>query len=185
MNDALWAIGRISGIIAMALFTVTVLLGIVNRSGRPLPGAPRVSVALIHRNISLLATLFLLMHIGSLTLDSYAKLNLIDAVVPFFGNFKPFWQGLGTAAFDLLVAVMLTGMLRHRLGQRTFRAVHWFAYAMWPIALVHSIGNGTNGTEKWFLAFAATSVLAVGGALVWRLSSNFLETAKARQRSLL
>ncbi len=123
-------------------------------------------MALIHRNISLLATLFLLMHIGSLMLDSYAKLNLIDVVVPFLGSFKPFWQGLGTVAFDLLVALVLTGLLRHRLGQRTFRAVHWFAYAMWPIALAHSIGNGTNGTEKWFLALAAGSVVAVGGSLV-------------------
>jgi sulfoxide reductase heme-binding subunit YedZ len=184
MDNALWAIGRVSGMISMALVTATVLLGIVNRSGRPLPAVPRFSVALIHRNISLLATLFLTMHIVSLMLDSYAKLSLIDVFVPFLGHFKPFWQGLGTVAIDLLAAVVLTGLLRHRLGQRTFRVVHWFAYAMWPIALVHSIGNGTNGTEKWFLALAAGSVVAVGAALVWRLSSNFLETAKARQRSL-
>lgn len=184
MDNALWAIGRVSGMISMALVTATVLLGIVNRSGRPLPAVPRFSVALIHRNISLLATLFLTMHIVSLMLDSYAKLSLIDVFVPFLGHFKPFWQGLGTVAIDLLAAVVLTGLLRHRLGQRTFRVVHWFAYAMWPIALVHSIGNGTNGTEKWFLALAAGSIVAVGAALVWRLSSNFLETAKARQRSL-
>ncbi|RAX48666.1 iron reductase [Arthrobacter sp. AQ5-05] len=184
MDSALWALGRASGIVSLAMFTVTVLLGIVNRSGRPLPAVPRFSVALIHRNISLLATLFLLMHIGSLMLDSYAKLNLVDVFVPFLGSFKPFWQGLGTVAFDLLVAMVLTGLLRHRLGQRTFRAVHWFAYAMWPIALAHSIGNGTNGTERWFLALAAGSFVAVGGALAWRLSLNFLENAKTRQRSL-
>lgn len=184
MDSAFWAMGRISGVISLGLFTVTVMLGIVNRSGRPLPAVPRFSVALIHRNISLLATLFLLMHIGSLMLDSYAKLNLIDVFVPFLGSFKPFWQGLGTVAFDLLVAVVLTGLLRHRVGQRIFRAVHWAAYAMWPIALAHSIGNGTNGTDKWFLGLAASAVLAVGGSLASRLSPNFLETTKARQRSL-
>lgn len=185
MDSALWALGRISGVISMALLTATVLLGIVNRAGRPLPAVPRFSVALIHRSISLLATLFLLMHIGSLMLDSYAKLNLVDVFVPFLGSFKPFWQGLGTVAFDLLAAVVLTGLLRHRLGQRIFRAVHWFAYAMWPIALAHSIGNGTNGTEKWYLALAAGAIVAVGAALWWRLSSNFLENSQARQRSLL
>ena len=184
MDSALWALGRVSGIVSLAMFTGTVLLGIVNRSGRPLPAVPRFSVALIHRNISLLATLFLLMHIGSLMLDSYAKLNLVDVFVPFLGSFKPFWQGLGTVAFDLLVAVVLTGLLRHRLGQRTFRAIHWFSYAMWPIALAHSIGNGTNATERWFLALAAGSVVVVGGAVAWRVSSNFLENAKTRQRSL-
>lgn len=183
MDNTLWAIGRVSGFVSLALFTLTVLLGIVTRSGRPLPGVQRFSVALIHRNIALLATVFLVLHVGSLMLDSYAKLNIIDAVVPFLGEFKPFWQGLGTVAFDLIIAVVVTGLLRHRIGQRTFRAVHWFSYAMWPIALAHSVGNGTNGTGKWFLVLAAVSIAMVGGALIWRLSANFLETAKARQRS--
>lgn len=184
MDNALWAFGRVSGFISLALFTGTILLGILTRSGRPLLSVPRFSVTLIHRNLALLATVFLFFHVGSLMLDSYAKLNVVDVVVPFLGTFKPFWQGLGTVAFDLVVAIVVTSLLRHRLGQRTFRAVHWFTYAMWPIALAHSIGNGTNGTSKWFLLLALVSVGAVGGALIWRVSSNFLETAKARQGGL-
>ncbi|MDD0857757.1 hypothetical protein NHF46_08360 [Arthrobacter alpinus] len=124
------------------------------------------------------------LHVGSLMLDSYAKLTVTDVVVPFLGAFKPFWQGLGTVAFDLVLALIVTGLLRQRIGQRTFRAVHWFSYAMWPIALAHAIGNGTNGTSKWFLVLAAGSVAAVGAAVAWRLSTNFLETAKARTGAL-
>ncbi len=184
MDNALWAFGRVSGVVALALFTVTVLLGILTRSGRPLPGIPRFAVTLIHRNLALLASVFLVLHVGSLILDSYAKLDVTDVVVPFLGAFKPFWQGLGTVAFDLVVAVVATSLLRHRIGRRTFRAVHWFTYAMWPIAVAHAIGNGTNGTSKWFLLLAAVSVAAVSGALLWRASSNFLETAKTRQGSL-
>lgn len=184
MDNALWAFGRVSGFMSLALFTVTVLLGILNRSGRPLLTIPRFSVALIHRNFALLATLFLVLHVGSLMLDSYAKLNVTDVVVPFLGAFKPFWQGLGTVAFDLVVAIVATSLLRHRLGQRTFRAIHWFTYVMWPIALVHAIGNGTDGTGRWFLLLAAGSVAAVGGALAWRVSSGFLETSKARKGGL-
>ena len=183
MDNALWAFGRVSGIISLALFTGTVLLGILNRSGRPLLGFPRFSVALVHRNIALLATLFLVLHVSSLMLDSYANLHPVDVVVPFLGSFKPFWQGLGTAAFDLVVAIVLTGLLRRRLGQRIFRAVHWFTYAMWPIALAHGLGNGTNGTDVWFVALAVFSVAVVAGAVAWRMSANFLETANARQGS--
>lgn len=184
MDNAMWAFGRVSGFASLALLTVSVLLGILTRSGRPLPGIPRFSITLIHRNISLLATVFLFLHVGSLMLDSYAKLTVTDVVVPFLGAFKPFWQGLGTVAFDLVLALMVTGLLRQRIGQRTFRAVHWFSYAMWPIALAHAIGNGTNGTSKWFLVLAAGSVAAVGAAVAWRLSTNFLETAKARTGAL-
>jgi sulfoxide reductase heme-binding subunit YedZ len=180
MTDAMWAFGRVSGVVAMVLLTVSVLLGILTRSGRPLPGLPRFSISLIHRNLALLASVFLVFHVGSLMLDSYAKLNVVDILVPFLGSYKPFWQGLGTVAVDLLIAIIITSLFRKRLGVRLFKAIHWLTYAMWPIALVHSIGNGTNGTSGWFLAFAAVAVLAVGAAVIWRVSSRFIETSKAR-----
>lgn len=181
MNEMLWAFGRASGVVALILFTITLILGIVTRSGRPLPGMPRFSVSLVHRNVSLVAVVFLVLHVGTLMLDSYAKLGPIDVVVPFLGSFKPFWQGLGTVAFDLVLAVVITGLLRRRIGQRVFRFVHWFTYAMWPIAVVHAIGNGTNGTSGWFLALAAASAILVVAAAVWRLSPRFLENAKTRR----
>jgi sulfoxide reductase heme-binding subunit YedZ len=181
MNDAMWAFGRVSGIVALLLFTVSVILGIVTRSGRPLPGLPRFSVALIHRNLALLGTIFVVFHVGSLMLDSYARLNVVDIVVPFLGSYRPFWQGLGTVAVDLLIAIIVTSLFRKRLGARAFKVLHWFTYAMWPIALAHAIGNGTNGTSVWFVALGALSCAAVLGAVIWRGSSRFLESAHARE----
>lgn len=180
MSEAIWAIGRGTGVAALVLFTLSVLLGIVTRSGRPLPGLPRFSVALVHRNVSLAATLFLVVHIVSLLLDPYAQLHLLDTVVPFFGSYRPLWQGLGTVAFDLILVVVVTSLLRNRVGPRVFRAVHWATYAMWPIALAHAIGNGTNGTEGWFLVLAGVSVALVVAALGWRLGSRFVEYRSVR-----
>lgn len=184
MDNTLWALGRVSGIVALILFTGTVVLGILTRSGRPLLSIPRYSLTLIHRNFALLATIFLALHVGTLVLDSFAKLTLADVVVPFLGSYRPFWQGLGTVAFDLVVAVVGTSLLRRRVGVRAFRAVHWFTYAMWPIALAHALGNGTDGTSKFFLLLAICSLISVGAALVWRFSTNFPETAKTRQEEL-
>lgn len=181
MNELMWAFGRASGVVALILFTMTVLLGIVTRSGRPLPGMPRFSVSLVHRNVSLLALVFLVLHVGTLLFDSYAKLTVTDIVVPFVGSFKPFWQGLGTVAFDLVVAIVVTALLRRRIGNRVFRFIHWFTYAMWPIAVLHGIGNGTNGTSGWFLLLAAGSTLLIVAATVWRSSARFLENSHTRQ----
>jgi predicted ferric reductase len=181
VSELLWAFGRASGMVALALFTVTVLLGIVTRSGRPLPGIPRFSVSLLHRNVSLLGLVFLVLHIVTLLADSYAQLNLVDVVVPFLGAFKPFWQGLGTVAFDLVLALVVTGLLRRRIGQRTFRTLHWLSYAMWPIALVHAVGNGTDASSGWFLLAAGASAVVVLAAILWRVSARFLETAHARE----
>lgn len=180
MNEALWALGRGTGVVALALFTVSVLLGILTRSGRPLLGLPRFSVTLVHRNVSVLATVFIAIHLLSLLGDSFAQLRVVDFVVPFLGASKPLWLGFGTVAVDLLIAVMVTGLLRRHVGLRVFRAVHWLTYAMWPIALVHSIGNGTDASKPWFIAFAVACSAAVVAAVGWRLTKGFVEYQSVR-----
>lgn len=181
MNEALWAFGRASGAVSLALFTLSVVLGILVRSGRPLLVLPRFAVTLVHRNVALFALVFLGLHVGTLMLDSYAQLRLVDVVVPFLGAVKPFWQGLGTVALDLAAAVVATSLLRRRLGPGIFRAVHWLTYVLWPVALLHAVGNGTDGTSKWFLLLALAAAAAVGGAALWRLSPKFVESARLRQ----
>lgn len=182
MDDAMWAFARVSGLVSMVLLTGSVLLGILARSGRPLLVIPRFSVSLLHRNISLLAVVFLVFHVAPLLLDSYARVNLVDVVVPFLGSYRGFWQGLGTVALDLMAAVVVTSALRHRLGQRTFRVVHWASYVMWPLALAHSVGNGTDGTSAPVVAAAVVLTVAVLAAAAWRVSAGFLETASLRSR---
>ena len=90
--------------------------------------------------------------------------------MPFTSPYRTFWLGLGTVAFDLLLAVVLTSLLRVRLGYRAWRAVHWLGYACWPVALWHGLGTGTDSRLPWLLALDAVCVAAVTGALGWRLS---------------
>ncbi len=174
-SEALWALGRGNGIVALAFMTLSVVLGIGVRSGRPLFTLPRFGIADVHRFVALAATLLVALHMGLLFMDPYAKLRLIDFVVPFLGAYRPLWQGLGTVAFDVLVLVVITSLLRRRLGLRTFRVVHWTTYLLWPIALAHSLGNGTDAGRIWFLAFAGVCCLMVVIAVVWRLRANFTE----------
>ena len=173
MDEALWALGRGTGVVGLVLMTLAVVLGIVNRSGRPAVGLPRFGVALLHRNAALLASVFIGIHVISLFFDSYAQLNVVDLIVPFLGEYRPLWLGLGTMAIDLLLAVVISALLRHRIGAKAFRAVHLSTYALWPIALAHGIGTGTDGTTVWFLGLAGVCTAAVVGAVAWRLSSRF------------
>jgi sulfoxide reductase heme-binding subunit YedZ len=181
MDEAFWALGRATGVVALVLFTLSVLLGILTRSGRPLFTLPRFSITLIHRNVSVLATVFILIHLLSLLADSYAQLRVVDLVFPFLGAYRPFWLGLGTVAVDLLVAVVVTSLLRRHVGQRVFRLVHWSTYLMWPIALAHSLGTGTDAAEPWFLALAAACTLAVVGAVGWRVTAGCVEYRSVRR----
>jgi sulfoxide reductase heme-binding subunit YedZ len=173
LNDALWYLGRGTGVVALILLTIAVALGIATRSGRPLPGLPRFAVAAVHRSCALLAVAFLAIHVGTLLLDPLAQLKLADVVLPFGGVYRPLWLGLGTLSCDLVLALVVTSLLRQRLRVRTWRAVHWAAYAAWPLAVVHTLGMGTDATEAWLRTLAAAAVAAVAVALGWRMSSQF------------
>jgi len=171
MTNALWYFGRGAGVSALVLFTLVMVIGIVVRLGRPLPGLPRFTVAAVHRTTSLTALGFLVLHIGTLLLDPYAQLRLFDTVVPFFAAYRPFWQGLGTLGFDLALLLIASSLLRARIGLRAWRWLHGAAYLCWPVAVVHAVGTGTDGTSSWMLAIVGGCVATVALAGAWRLAA--------------
>jgi sulfoxide reductase heme-binding subunit YedZ len=128
---------------------------------------------MLHRNAALLAVVMVLGHVVSLLFDPYAQLRVVDLVLPFVGNYLPLWQGLGTLGFDLLIAIVVTSLLRRRIGVRAWRVVHWLAYLCWPVALMHGLGNGTDNGTWWLWTVAATCVATVVAAVGWRLSPSF------------
>jgi sulfoxide reductase heme-binding subunit YedZ len=119
-------------------------------------------------------------HVTSLLFDPYAQLRLVDLAVPFLGADRPLWLGLGTLAADVLVVIVASSLLRHRIGPRVFRTLHWSAYALWPVAFLHALGSGTDTGTRWFHVTAIGCAVAVGGALGWRTSRSFAERGFAR-----
>lgn len=180
LDSALWYLGRGAGVLTLVLCTVTTVLGIGTRSGRTFGRLPRFAVATVHRSASLLAITFLVVHVGTLLFDPYAQLRIVDLVVPFLGNYRPLWLGLGTLALDLFAAVVVTSLLRNRIGLRGWRIVHWLAYAAWPVAVAHGLGTGTDNARWWLWGIAGACVLAVVAAVIWRLADTFTETALPR-----
>jgi DMSO/TMAO reductase YedYZ heme-binding membrane subunit len=167
--SVLWYATRGTGAITLLLLTASVVLGIGEvRSWRP-AGTPRFAVAAMHRTVSLLAVSLLAVHVATTLLDPFPPIGALNAIVPFQTDYRPLWLGLGTVASDLLVALALTSLVRRRLGYRTWRGLHWLAYACWPVALVHGIGAGSDTRSTWMLALAAGCVLAVLVAATGRL----------------
>ncbi|GAB3879886.1 hypothetical protein GCM10029964_033050 [Kibdelosporangium lantanae] len=123
----------------------------------------------MHRNASMTAVVFTVIHVVTLLFDPYAQLRVLDVVIPFAGADQPLWLGLGTVGFDLLLAVLVTSLLRHRIGRRAWRAVHWAAYAAWPVSVLHTVGEGSDVSRPWFATAVVVSVLAVLASLGWRL----------------
>jgi sulfoxide reductase heme-binding subunit YedZ len=169
--QAVWYLTRGSGAVSLLLLSVAVVLGITTSKRWSSPRWPRFVVEGLHRSVSLLSTVFIAIHVVTAVADGYVPLRWIDVVVPFTSAYKPLWIGLGAVAVDLLVAVIVTSLLRVRIGQRVWRAVHWLAYACWPVAVVHALGTGSDAGQAWMLGVAGVAVASVVGFLGWRLTT--------------
>lgn len=172
-GKALWYLTRGTGLVALVLLTASVLLGILELSQWATPRWPRFVTAGLHKNISLLVTAFLGAHIVTSVLDSFAPIGWLDAVLPFTSDYRPIWLGLGALAGDLLIALIITSLVRQRLGYRSWRAVHWFAYASWPVALVHGLGTGSDVRTPWVLGLTGVCAALVLGAVWWRIAAGW------------
>jgi predicted ferric reductase len=183
-SSTYWYLTRSTGAVALLLLTLSVALGVAGISRFSSPRWPRFVLDSLHRNVSLLALAFLLVHILTAVLDSFAPISLIDAFVPFAGSYRPFWLGLGAIAFDLLLAVMLTSIVRRRLGYGAWRATHWLAYACWPIALLHGLGTGSDVKSTWLLALNIACLAVVALAVGVRAITGWPAHARVRGAAL-
>jgi methionine sulfoxide reductase heme-binding subunit len=160
-----WFATRGAGIVSLLLLTAVTVLGLISIVRWQSPSWPRFLTADLHSNLALLAIVFVGVHIAAAIVDPFAKLGIDAAVIPFASSYRPLWVGLGVISVYLFIAMIVTSLLRERIGQRTWRAVHWLAYAAWPLAVLHSAGSGSDTFATWMLAVEAGCVALVGVAL--------------------
>jgi sulfoxide reductase heme-binding subunit YedZ len=169
-SQTTWFVARGSGAVCLVFLTMSLVLGVPTLLSWGVPRVPRLVVQLLHRNVSLLILMFLAVHVLSSVLDSFVDIRFIEAVVPFVGTYRPIWLGLGAIATDLLLALIVTSLVRRHMSFRAWKLVHWSAYACWPIAVVHGLGTGSDTRFGWMLVLDALCAAAVIGAVAWRLA---------------
>lgn len=179
-----WYLTRATGAVAILLLTFTVALGVLDVSRWTSPRWPRFVIDSLHRNASLLAVAFLVLHVLTSVLDGFASISLTAAFIPFIGSYRPFWLGLGAVAFDLVLALVITSLMRRRFGHSAWRNTHWLAYACWPIALLHGLGTGSDVKSGWLLVLTVGCVLTVIVAVIARVASGWPGNARERIAAL-
>jgi predicted ferric reductase len=164
----LWYTTRATGLVALLLFTATVVLGLLTAGRASGRSWPRFVQQDLHKRISILALVFLGIHILTSVLDTYVHIGWLAIVVPFTSPYGRFFVGLGALSLDLMAAVMISSFLRTRIKPRTWRAVHWLSYLSWPLAIAHSVGIGTDARLLWVDGLVVVCCLAVLATAVWR-----------------
>jgi sulfoxide reductase heme-binding subunit YedZ len=171
VNDTiLWYATRGAGVVSLVLLTGVVVLGIVSAMRWQTASWPRFLTTGFHRNLALATLVFLLLHVVTAVVDPFTALGWQAAIIPFSSSYRRLWLGLGVVGIYLLLAIVVTSLLRPLFGPRVWRTVHWLAYLMWPVALIHSIGTGTDPRFAWMLAIEAVCVCSVVAAVAWRVS---------------
>lgn len=158
----LWYISRSAGFVGLALLGIIGVLGIITAGNFNFKRGARFIAPEVHRSLSLLAVVVLAIHVSAAVFDKYSHIGLKDAFIPFFAQYRHIWVGLGAIAIDLGVAVVVTSLLRVRMGYKSWKLFHWASYPIFGLSIIHGLGTGSDSS----LLFAKVIYLVVGGSLV-------------------
>ena len=179
-STPLWYTTRATGLVALVLLTASMALGLLSSVRYQRADWPRFVTAGLHRNASLLALAFTAIHVATTLADSYAPVHVQDVVIPFISAYRPLWLGLGAIAFDLMLALTVTSLVRTRMSYRSWRLVHWSSYLCWPVAVLHGLGTGSDTPVRWVLGLTVACVALIAALTAWRLGYGWPSHAAAR-----
>jgi methionine sulfoxide reductase heme-binding subunit len=165
VQDFFTAAGHATGLVGTILLTATTVVGMLHSGRVSSTRWPRFAMHAVHRNVSLLALVFVLAHVTIAVGKPRSGLVWFHAVLPYSCTPHPLWLGVGVVALELMAAAIVTSFLRARIGRRVWRAVHVMAYASWPFAIAHGVGIGSDRGIAWVVGVYVACVLAVVAAL--------------------
>jgi len=164
-----WYTTRATGLVALVLFTLVVTLGLMvaNRVGGDTIG--RFEVNELHRSLSMVAVVFLVIHILTTVVDSYVSTGFLSAIIPLTSSYKKWQITFGTISFDLLLAVWVSSLLKIRMKYQSWRAIHWLSWISFATSLVHAYLTGTDGRHGYGLVIILSCFATVLIGVIWRV----------------
>lgn len=178
----LWYTTRVTGMVTLVLFTLVIILGtlVANRVGGKKIG--RFELNELHRSITMVAMAFLVIHILTTLLDSYVATGWLSPILPFLSHYRRVGVALGAVAFDLMIAVWVSSLLKVRVKNQSWRFIHWFSWLAFASAVIHAYMTGTDAKDGVGLALVAACTLGVLVSALWRF---FARPARAAGRTAL
>jgi len=162
-----WIASRAFGVVALLLVAVSVGLGLAMamRSAKG-PGA-MAKLRQAHEATALTALIFIAAHGLALLGDSYLRPGLSGIAIPFVMSHRPLWTGLGVVGGWMAALLGLSFYVRRWIGPKLWRRLHRWTLAVYALAVVHTLGAGTDARSAWLLVIviATAAPLAVMAAV--------------------
>jgi sulfoxide reductase heme-binding subunit YedZ len=170
-----WIASRAAGIAALLLSSASVCVGLL-QGGRRLRGRGS-DMRTVHEALSLATIAALVVHALVLLGDGFLAPSLADLTIPFFSSYQRLWMTAGIISGWALIALGLSYYARARIGVARWRTIHRFTALAWLLGVAHSLGEGTDAGQPWFLAVTAIAVLPA----FWLLALRVLGTPRPRE----
>lgn len=167
-----WIASRASGLLALALVTVSVALGLA-MAGKVMrrPGLSRKLMA-IHEHTAVAGLVAIAVHGITLLGDPWLNPGPSGIAVPFTMSFRPLWTGLGIVAGYLAALLGLSFYFRKRIGAKLWRKAHRATVIVYLLGLLHAFGSGSDASAPWFRWWALLTAPPIAGLFVYRLVSH-------------
>jgi sulfoxide reductase heme-binding subunit YedZ len=161
-----WITSRAAGTVALLSSSAAVCAGLL-MSGR-LTRRRMPDLRVVHEMLSLTTMVAIVLHAMALLGDSYLRPSLADISIPFVSSYKAFWTSTGIVAGWGIVVLGLSFYARARIGIERWRVLHRFTALAWALGVVHSLGEGTDAGQAWFVAMTLIAVAPAAALLAFR-----------------
>lgn len=172
-----WLISRASGIVAVALVSISVLLGLA-MAARLVPARHKRAVASLHEHLAVAAVIAIAAHGAALLGDGWLRPGLSGITIPFALPYRPPFTAAGIVAGYLSVLLGPTFYLRRRIGARAWRRLHRLTPLIWMLAVAHTLGSGSDAASFWLRCVVLLPVPAIVYVLAHRLLARRPVTAR-------
>jgi sulfoxide reductase heme-binding subunit YedZ len=172
-----WLVSRASGIVAVTLVSISVLIGLA-MAAKLVPARRKRGVVALHEEMAIVAVVAIAVHGASLLGDAWLRPGLAGIAIPFVLHYRPAVTGAGIIAGYMAVLLGPTFYLRRRLGARRWRRLHRLTPLIWVLAAVHTLGAGSDASSLWLRGV----VLLPVGPIVYLLTVRTLTGRRRHPR---
>src|SRR5947209_18384180 len=174
-----WDVARAGGFTAYVLLTLAVVVGLALSTQLQSPSRwPRLINSELHNFLTLLSTIFMVIHVLAVWLDPFTHFGWNELFIPFASHYRPEWMAFGIVALYLGIAIGISTWLRPRIGYTWWRRLHVLTLGIYALATIHGIGTGSDTQTWWALGIYLGSFVLVGALLCRRV---FFSKGKHKQ----
>ena len=167
-----WLFERLFAFLAYLAITGSVVYGLLLSTNVLDHVAHRPVTFLLHKDLAALGVGLAGIHGMLLGLDHTVPFSIAQILVPGLAPHATLAVAFGQVALYLALIVTASFYARRRIGQRTWRALHYLTFIAFLGATVHGIAAGTDSASTWAQGLYLAAATVVSFLLAYRIAMS-------------